>query len=65
MGKIEDTTNDNTDVAYRLKAGAFLTISAGFGLLFGFGSAIAAAKKSGNETLYLQAFRWFMMMFLT
>lgn len=34
------------DLAYKVKAGAFLAVSAGVGLLFGFGGALAAAKKS-------------------
>lgn len=45
-------TNDNpaleqprSDLRYRLKAAAFLTLIGGLGLLSGFGGAVAAAKK--------------------
>jgi hypothetical protein len=38
---------------YSVKAGIFLTCSAGIGLLAGFGGAIAAAKKQGVFAILL------------
>ena len=44
-----ETVNENTSetekFSYRIKAGAFLCTAAGFGVLAGFGGALAQAKK--------------------
>ena len=44
-------TAASSDEYYGLKAGLFLSISAGFGLLGGFGTALASAKKQGWKYL--------------
>ena len=41
----EDSSDNDSDFSYKLKAGAFLAFTGGFGLFAGFASALGQAKK--------------------
>ncbi len=49
MGSEEKRGKEQSETwAYKLKAGVFLCATGGIAALFGFGGALAAAKKSGR-----------------
>ena len=43
------SSGEGLSTGYKIKAGLFLGLSAGLGLLFGFGGALAQAKKQGAQ----------------
>ena len=45
IGANENTSGESEKFSYKIKAGAFLCTAAGFGVLAGFGGALAQAKK--------------------
>ena len=49
MDKANNEESENSDFSYRLKAGAFLAFTGGFGMFAGFASALGQAKKQDPQ----------------